>query len=225
MRPDSALRFSKTACCATFPRRAPPSSPWPGRSRPTRTTSRSAHAAPLDADERQPALLLDAGRRSRFELAYHGLQPRHGRANDRSVRPGVAGFPSRDAAVAQTRKGLDIFERAIGAGPARRQVRRLGLQRLRRRRGRRQRVPLVVPRLDAARHRRPRRRRLLRAAVLRPAPRRGAARRPCTGTSGTARQIDVLLSSAARSSRIEEHIAPVRPDGLVQTPNIVDDIG
>jgi hypothetical protein len=37
------------------------------------------------------------------------------------------------------------------------------------------------------------------------------------------RQIDLLLARRQIVS-IEEHIAPVRPDGLVQTPNIVDDI-
>jgi hypothetical protein len=37
------------------------------------------------------------------------------------------------------------------------------------------------------------------------------------------RQIDVLLTQR-QVIAIEEHIAPVRPDGLVQTPNIVDDV-
>jgi hypothetical protein len=38
------------------------------------------------------------------------------------------------------------------------------------------------------------------------------------------RQIDVLLARRQVIS-IAEHIAPVRPDGLVQTPNIFDDMG
>jgi hypothetical protein len=37
------------------------------------------------------------------------------------------------------------------------------------------------------------------------------------------RQVDLLLKRRQLIS-VEEHIAPIRPDGLVQTPNIVDDI-
>ena len=38
------------------------------------------------------------------------------------------------------------------------------------------------------------------------------------------RQIDLLLARR-QVIAIAEHIAPVRPDGLIQTPNIVDDMG
>jgi hypothetical protein len=37
------------------------------------------------------------------------------------------------------------------------------------------------------------------------------------------RQIDLLLARR-QIIAVEEHIAPVRPDGLIQTPNIVDDM-
>lgn len=43
------------------------------------------------------------------------------------------------------------------------------------------------------------------------------------GFQWSKKQIDLLLSKQQVIS-IEEHIAPLRPDGLVQTPNIVDDI-
>ena len=78
----------------------------------------------------------------------------------------------------------------------------------------------MVPRLDVARSHRPRSDSTT-SPVLRPDL---VVALPSTvhGHSGIAGRSSLLLARR-QVIAIEEHIAPVRPDGLVQTPNIIDD--
>ena len=179
-------------------------------------------AAALDADERSTDFFRKLDRDPRFELAYHGYN--HGAAGARTEEflQEWRGFRSSDEAKAQTLRGLAIFQRATGRTPrggkyggweynefAEDAVNECGF-------------------LWWCRDWMPR-------DVTGSVPddyyevqlfgRNLVAALPSTvhGHFWDTRQID-LLAARQQVISIEEHIAPIRPDGLVQTPNIVDDI-
>jgi hypothetical protein len=181
-----------------------------------------SHVAALDATDASRAFFQSLADDPRFELAYHGFN--HG-------TPGVRtqdfiqewrGFPSLDAAVAQTRRGLDIFERTIGRTPnggkyggydynefAEDALSECGFTWWCRD---------WMPRDVTGR---------VRDSYYEPQffGRNLMVALPSTvhGHFWDHRQIDRLLAHRQIIS-IAEHIAPVRPDGLVQKPNIVDDM-
>jgi hypothetical protein len=181
-----------------------------------------SYAAPLDDSERSAHFFGSLSCDPRYELAYHGFN--HG-------TPGVRtdaflqewrGFASQEAAVSQTQAGLDFFRRATGTVPrggkyggwdynefADHAVSDCGFAWWCR-----DWMPRdVTDSIDDAYYE----------------PQFFGANQvlalPSTvhGHFWDSRQIDVLLARQQIIS-IEEHVAPVRPDGLVQTPNIVDDI-
>jgi len=181
-----------------------------------------SHAVALDADDESRRFFAALTADPRFELAYHGYD--HGTPGERTENfiQEWRGFASHEAAVAQTRKGLDAFERATGGVP---------------RGGKyggweyngfadgavddsgflwwcRDWMPRDVAGRIADTYYQPQffGRNLVVAL-------------PSTvhGHFWDQRQIDLLLARR-QVIAIEEHIAPVRPDGLIQTPNIVDDL-
>lgn len=182
-----------------------------------------SYSAPLDATERSARFFAALDRDPRYELAYHGYNHGTAGAHTAAFLQEWRGFPSRESAVAQTRQGLDIFRRATGAVP---------------RGGKyggwdynefagdavsdcgflwwcRDWMPRdVTDSIDDGYYEPQFFGDNLVVAL------------PTTvhGHFWDPRQIEVLLARRQIIS-IEEHIAPVRPDGLVQTPNIVDDIG
>jgi hypothetical protein len=181
-----------------------------------------SRAAALDADADSRRFFRSLASDPRFELAYHGLD--HGTPAERTEHftQEWRGFPSRDAAVAQTRKGLEIFSRAIGAAPrggkyggwdynavADAAVDDCGFLWWCRDwmpRDVTGRMPdgYYEPQLFGGN-----------LVVALPSTVHGHFWNP--------RQVDRLLARRQLIA-VEEHIAPVRPDGLVQTPNIIDDM-
>jgi hypothetical protein len=181
-----------------------------------------SYAAPLDATGASRRFFTGLATDPRFELAYHGHN--HGTPGERTETflQEFRGFPSREAAVAQTKQGLATFENAIGARP----------------RGGKYGGWEYNGHADGAiddcgflwwcRDWMPR-------DITGRIPdeyyephffgRNLVVALPTTvhGHFWDARQVDLLLARR-QIIGIEEHIAPVRPDGRVQTPNIVDDI-
>lgn len=179
-------------------------------------------AAPLDASAESRAFFTELERDPRYELAYHGFN--HGSPGETTEKflQEWRGFPSRDAANEQGRRGLDIFERATGNRPrggkyggwdynefAGDAVDDLGFLWWCRD---------WMPRDTTGQ---------VDDAYYEPQyfGARGVVALPTTvhGYFWDRRQVDLLLDRRQIIS-IEEHIAGKRPDGLVQTPNIVDDI-
>ena len=132
------------------------------------------------------------------------------------------GFPSHEAAVAQTKQGLETFSRAIGTRPAGGKYGGWDYNGFAERR-----VDACgfiwwcrdwMPRDMAGR---------IPDAYYEPQffGKNLVVALPSTvhGHFWDSRQIDLLLARRQLIA-IEEHIAPIRPDGLVQTPNIVDDM-
>jgi peptidoglycan/xylan/chitin deacetylase (PgdA/CDA1 family) len=221
-RPGSALRFLEDRLLREFPEArvtfftvAGPISAYTHH-QPFR------HAAALDADEASRQFFAALASDPRFELAYHGYN--HGTPGDCSDRflQEWRGFESRAAAVAQTRRGLAIFQRAVGANPrggkyggwdyngfADDAVDECGFLWWCR-----DWMPCDVAGKIGDEYYEPQwfGRNLV---VALPSTVHGHFWDP--------QQIDVLLARR-QVIAIEEHIAPVRPDGLTQTPNIVDDI-
>jgi hypothetical protein len=181
-----------------------------------------SYAAPLDADDESRRFFRALAEDPRYELAYHGLD--HGTSGARSEAfvQEWRGFTSVDAATAQTKKGLDIFYRATGGVPAggkyggwdyndfaEAAVSACGFlwwcrdwtpRDVTGRIGDDYYEPQFFgPNLVVA----------LPSTVH--------------GFFWDRRQIDRLLARR-QVIAIAEHIAPIRPDGLIQTPNIVDDI-
>jgi hypothetical protein len=181
-----------------------------------------SHAAPLDADPASRQFFRTLAADPRFELAYHGHN--HGTPGERTEGfvQEFRGFSSADAAVAQTKKGLDTFSRTMGTVP------RGGKY------GGWDYNGLADGAIDACgflwwcRDWMPR-------DVAGHIPdeyydpqffgRNLVVALPSTihGQFWDRRQVDLLLARR-QVIAIEEHIAPVRPDGRIQTPNIVDDI-
>ena len=179
-------------------------------------------AAPLDASEESRAFFSELERDPRYELAYHGFN--HGSPGEVTEKflQEWRSFPSRDAAIAQTRRGLDIFARATGNTPrggkyggwdyneyAGDAVSDLGFLWWCR-----DWTPRDTTRSIADDYYEPQYFGANPVVAL-----------PTTvhGYFWDKRQIELLLEQRQIIS-IEEHIAGKRPDGLVQTPNIVDDI-
>jgi len=181
-----------------------------------------SHSDSLDATEESRRFFRSIAEDPRFELAYHGFN--HGTAGARTEDfvQEWRGFSSVEAAVAQTRHGLDIFSRATGTIPqggkyggweynefAEEAVDRCGFvwwcrdwtpRDIRGRVSDEYYEPQIFgPNLIVA--------------------------LPTTlhGRFLDRRQGELLLARRQMIA-IEEHIAPIRPDGLVQTPNIVDDL-
>lgn len=221
-RPDSALRVLEQGLLRDFPEARVTFFTVAGPISAYTHHQPFCHAAPLDADEASCRFFAGLAADPRFELAYHGYNHgTPGETTDRFIQE-WQGFASPDAALAQTRKGLDIFARAIGAAPrggkyggwdyngfADRVVDASGFLWWCRDwmpRDTTGRVPddYYEPQLFGGN---------LVVAL------------PTTvhGHFWDARQIDLLLERRQMIG-IEEHIAPVRPDGLIQTPNIVDDM-
>jgi peptidoglycan/xylan/chitin deacetylase (PgdA/CDA1 family) len=179
-------------------------------------------AAPLDADERSARFFRSLDQDPRFELAYHGYN--HGTAGARTedFLQEWRGFQSSEAAVAQTRKGLEIFLRATGRVPlggkyggweynkfSEAAINNCGF-----RWWCRDWMPRDVTGSVADAY-----------YDVQFFGRNFVVALPSTvhGHFWDPKQIDLLLAREQVIS-IEEHIAPIRPDGLIQTPNIVDDI-
>lgn len=180
-------------------------------------------AAPLDNDPASRAFFRSLAEDPRFELAYHGYD--HGTSGARTEEfvQEFAGFPSVDAAIARTKAGLEIFRRAIGAPPRGGKYGGWAYNAF---------ADSVIDDcgfLWWCRDWMPR------DITGRIADeyydtqffgRNLVVALPATvhGQFWDRRQIDRLLSRR-QVIAIEEHIAPVRPDGFVQTPNIIDDMG
>ena len=181
-----------------------------------------SHAAPLDDQSESREFFRSLAADPRFELAYHGLN--HGTAGARTEDfvQEWRGFPSLEAAVEQTKRGLEIFYRATGTVPqggkycgwdhndfADDAVDDCGFIWWCRDWTPRDvsgRVPdaYYEPQLFGQN-----------LVVAFPST--------LHGHFWDRRQIKLLLKRRQIVS-VTEHIAPVRPDGLVQTPNIVDDL-
>lgn len=181
-----------------------------------------SYAAPLDANEASIQFFRMVAADPRFELAYHGYN--HGTPGDRTERfvQEWRGFESCDAAVAQTKRGLDIFLRALGSRPVGGKYGGWDYN------------GVAEAAVDASgflwwcRDWMPRDvTDRVSDAYYEPqffGPNFVVAL-PSTlhGHFWDTRQVDLLLARRQVIS-IEEHIAPVRPDRQVQTPNIADDM-
>jgi len=180
-----------------------------------------AHSATLDATEASCKFYTALGTDPRFELAYHGYNHGTAAATTASFLQEWRGFPSMEAAVEQTRRGIEIFRRATGSVPrggkyggweynefSEDALSELGFQWWCR-----DWMPRDVTGTISDDYYEPQF--FGDPAVL------GL---PSTvhGHFWDRRQIDILLARRQIIS-IEEHIAPIRPDNDVQEPNIVDD--
>jgi hypothetical protein len=180
-----------------------------------------SYSAPLDATEASRRFFAALAADPRFELAYHGYN--HGTAGTTTelFLQEWRGFRSRQAALEQTRQGLEIFERASGSIPRGgkyggweyNEFSEAALNELGFLWWCRDWMPRDVTGLIADDYYEPQ--------FFGTAPVLGL---PSTvhGHFWDRRQIDILLKRRQIIS-IEEHVAPIRPDQLVQTPNIVDD--
>jgi hypothetical protein len=221
-RPDSAVRFLDDQLLQPFPEARVTFFAVAGPIASYTHHQPFSYAAALDADEASSRFFRTVAADPRFELAYHGHN--HGTPGERTERflQEWQGFPSAEAAIAQTRKGLNTFSRAIGAVPqggkyggweynefADDAVDACGFLWWCRD---------WMPRDIAGR---------IPDAYYEPQffGRNLVVALPSTvhGHAWDSRQIDLLLAQR-QAIAIEEHIAPIRPDGLIQTPNIVDDI-
>jgi peptidoglycan/xylan/chitin deacetylase (PgdA/CDA1 family) len=180
------------------------------------------YAAPLDATEASRRFFRMLQADSRFELAYHGYNHGAPGATTQEFVQEWRGFVSREAAIEQTRRGLQIFRNATGETPRGGkyggwEYKEFG--------------DAAVSDLGFLWWCRDWMPRDVSGAIsdgyYEPAFFGGnlVVALPSTvhGHLWQRRQVDVLLARRQIIS-IEEHIAPVRPDELVQTPNIVDDL-
>lgn len=220
--PGSVLRLLEDGLLSSFPEArvtfftvAGPISPYT----PHQPFSR---AAALDADAASRRFFGSLAADPRFELAYHGYN--HGTPGERTDRfiQEWQGFASREAAIFQTKKALHIFSRATGAVPRGGKYGGWDYNCF---------ADGVVddcgflwwcrdwmPRDVSGR---------IRDDYYEPQffGRNLVVALPSTvhGHLWDPRQIDRLLAQR-QVIAVEEHIAPVRPDGQTQTPNIVDDL-
>lgn len=181
-----------------------------------------SYAAALDATEGSKRFFQTLAADPRFELAYHGHS--HGTPGDRTdlFVQEFRGFPSREAAVAQTRQGLDTFARTIGSAPkggkyggwAYNDVAEGAIDECGFLWWCRDWMPRDVTGSVSDEYYEPQ---LFGRNLVVALP------STLHGQLWERRQVDLLLANRQVIS-IEEHIAPVRPDGLVQTPNIIDDM-
>ncbi len=221
-RPGSALRALEEGLLQLFPEArvtfftvAGPISAYTGH-------QPFSYAAPLDADEASCRFFRKLAADPRFELAYHGHN--HGTAGARTEEfvQEWRGFASRDAAVAQTRQGLATFARTLGSIPAGGKYGGWDYN------------GFADDAVDESGFLWWCRDWMPRDVTGRVSDdyyepqffgRNLVVALPSTvhGHFWDRRQIDCLLARR-QPITIEEHIAPVRPDGLVQTPNIIDDM-
>lgn len=179
-------------------------------------------AAPLDDSEASIAFFRGLDADERFELAYHGYN--HGTPGDTTERflQEWRGFRSPEEAVNQTRRGLNIFQTTLGHEPrggkyggwdyndfADSVVAECGFRWWCRD---------WMPR-DDGRNVPPE----YYDTQYFGTPPVVAIPTTLHGHYWDVRQVEVLLQHQQIIS-IEEHIAAARPDGLVQTPNVFDDI-
>ena len=179
-------------------------------------------AASLDELDESREFFRSLAADPRFELAYHGFDHGTPGARAEDFVQEWRGFRSREAAVVQTKRGLEIFSRATGALP---------------RGGKyggwdynhfsddavndcgffwwcRDWTPRDVAGRIPNDYYEPQ---FFGSNLVVSLP------STVHGHFWDRRQIDLLLARRQIIS-VAEHIAPLRPDGLVQTPNIVDDI-
>ncbi len=181
-----------------------------------------SYAAPLDASPESVRFFRRLAADPRFELAYHGHN--HGTPGERTDAfvQEFKGFTGHDAAVAQTQRGLDTFARTINVVP--RGGKYGGWSYNEFAEGAIDDCGFLwwcrdwMPRDVSGRI----------ADDYYDAQLFGknlVVALPSTvhGHFWDRRQVDLLLARR-QVIGIEEHIAPVRPDGLVQTPNIIDDM-
>ena len=181
-----------------------------------------AYSASLDASPESAAFFRSLADDPRFELAYHGFN--HGTPGRRTedFRQEWAGFGSVAEAVEQTRRGIEIFRRATGGVPrggkyggweyneySERAIAECGFVWWCR-----DWMPRDVSGAIPDSYYEPQ---FFGEHLVIALP------TTVHGRFWDRHQIDRLLG-CRQIIAIEEHIAPVRPDGLVQTPNVVDDI-
>lgn len=181
-----------------------------------------SYAAPLDADDGSRGFFRSLAEDPRFELAYHGFDHGTPGARKEDFVQEWQGFPSLKAAVAQTRQGIEIFSQATGVVPrggkyggwsyngfADEAVDDCGFLWWCRD---------WMPRDVSG---------WIPDGYYEPQffGRRRVVALPSTvhGHFWHRRQIDLLLARR-QVIAVEEHIAPIRSDGRIQTPNIVDDL-
>lgn len=221
-KPGSALRLLEDGLLRDFPHIKTTFFVVAGALSPYTRHQPFSYAAPLDASEESRAFFSNLARDPRFELAYHGFD--HGTPGSRTedFAQEWRAFPSRDAAVRQTTSGLEIFRRTIGsvplggkyggwdynefAGDAVDDCGFLWWCRDWTPRDVSGKTPdgLYEPHFFGDN-----------LVVALPST--------VHGQFWDRRQIDLLLERR-QVIAVEEHIAPIRPDGLIQTPNIVDDL-
>ncbi len=220
--PDSALQFLETRLLRDFPEARVTFFVVAGPISQYTHHQPFSYSAPLDTNDESRRFFTSLADDPRFELAYHGLN--HGTPGDRSERfvQEWQGFTSHEEAVAQTKRGLATFARTVGRVPGGGKYGGWEYNTLAE--GALDECGFLwwcrdwMPRDTTGR---------VPDAYYEPQffGRRMIVALPSTvhGYFWESRQIDVLLAKR-QVIAIEEHIAPVRPDGRVQTPNIVDDI-
>jgi hypothetical protein len=221
-KPGSALLFLKDGLLREFPEIKVTFFTVAGRLSAYTHHQPFSFSAPLDADEESRRFFGSLSKDPRFELAYHGFDHGSPGATTESFLQEWRGFESREAAIAQTMRGLEIFRRATGSVPrggkyggwdyntfADAAVNDCGFLWWCRDWTPRDvtgRIPdhYYEPQFFGSN-----------LVVALPST--------VHGQFWDRRQIDLLLDRRQLIA-VEEHIAAVRPDGLTQTPNIVDDL-
>jgi peptidoglycan/xylan/chitin deacetylase (PgdA/CDA1 family) len=222
-KPGSALRHLEEGLLSEFPEARVTFFTVAGPISAYTTDGPFSRAAAIDADPASRRFFSSLAVDRRFELAYHGYD--HGRpaARTEDFVQEWEGFSSREEAVDQTTRGLDIFRRGTGTLPRGGKyggwkyndfsdavVDELGFLWWCR-----DWMPRDVTGRIVDGYYEPQFFGRNRVVAI-----------PSTihGHFWGRRQIDVLLERR-QVIAIEEHIAAIRPDGLTQTPNIGDDLG
>jgi hypothetical protein len=220
--PGSALRLLEERLLRDFPEARVTFFTVAGPISPYTHSGPFGYAASLDASETSVQFFRSLAADPRFELGYHGWN--HGRPGDRSdeFTQEWQGFASVEDAVVQTRRGLELFERVIGRRPSGGKYGGYAYNR-------HSEQALAecgfvwwcrdwTPRDTTGR---------VDDAYYEPAffgsDLLVALPSTVHGFLWDQRQVDRLLAMRQVIS-IAEHISPVRPDGRVQTPNMVDDM-
>jgi hypothetical protein len=220
--PGSALRFLESGLLSDFPELKVTFFAVAGPLSAYTRNQPFSYAARLDADEASRRFYRSLADNPRFELAYHGLT--HGIAGkhaDDFVQEWRA-FPSVEEAVHQTRLGLEIFSHAAGIVPcggkyggwdyntfadqAVNECQFLWWCR--------DWAPLDVAGRISAGYYEPQ---FFGSNLVIALPSN------VHGYFWSRRQVELLLAHQQVIS-VTEHIAPIRPDGRIQTPNIVNDL-
>jgi hypothetical protein len=181
-----------------------------------------SYAAPLDINDDSKEFFYSLSVDPRFELAYHGYDHGTPGVQSKDFIQEWRGFSSKEAAIAQTKRGLEIFSRVTGAVP---QGGKYG--------GWdyndfadevvddceflwwcRDWMPRDVTGRFPENYYEPQ---LFGRNLLVALP------STVHGHFWARRQINLLLQ-LQQVIAVEEHIAPIRPDGVIQTPNIIDDL-